>query len=261
LAQAPLDRRTLARVRSLGIRTAFWFVEDYRYLGYFRELAASYDFFFHIQGQALEQELVRLGSRHVHYLPLAADPDIFQPIDDTRVLDPYRTDLSFMGAGYPNRQAMFAELLDYNLKIWGTEWDLGSRLGQCVQDQGRRIPTKETALIYNASQINLNLHSSVFTTAVDLEGGFINPRTFEVASCGAFQIVDQRHPLARHFDLDRELATFTNLGELRQGIDFYLDRPELRKEMAAKARARVLAEHTYRHRMETLLDLVANAGL
>ena len=140
LAQAPLDTRTLSRLRTLGIPTAFWFVEDGRLMDYFREIASSYDFFFHIQGPDMAGELKRLGARSVEYLPLAADPECFRPMDDDDLLFPYRADLSFMGSGYPNRRRVFGELLDYDLKIWGTEWDLSTPLGSRVQDRGRRHP-------------------------------------------------------------------------------------------------------------------------
>ncbi|MFH1090408.1 MAG: glycosyltransferase [Pseudomonadota bacterium] len=260
LAQAPLDPRTLAKIRSLGVLTAFWFVEDHRYLRYFRELASSYDFFFHIQGREMEQELRSLGVRHYCYLPLAADPDLFRPLDSGGDPAPYSSDLSFMGAGYPNRVAVFSQLLDYQFKIWGTEWDLSTELGRRVQEQGRRIPTQETVFIYNAAKINLNLHSSVFAPGLDPEGGFINPRTFEIASCGAFQLVDKRRPLSLHFLPEEEIATFSDLVELRNKIDFYLAHPEDRREFGLRARKRVLAEHTYAHRLESLLEFVSAGG-
>jgi len=256
LAQAPLNKPALARIRSLGIRTAFWFVEDYRFMKYFREIADSYDFFFHIQGQALEKELTDLSVEHFSYLPLAADPELFKPAENLEALAPFRTDLSFMGSGYPNRRHLFSKLLDHDLKIWGTEWNLNSSLGQRVQDQNRRIPTEETVLIYNAAKINLNLHSSVFEAGLDREGAFINPRTFEIAACAAFQLVDERNPLCLHFELGNELAVFTSLDDLREKISFYLREPDLRKDMGFRARERVLAEHTYQHRMTSMIEFM-----
>lgn len=256
LAQAPLNRPTLEKIRLLGVPTAFWFVEDYRLMTYFRSLAPFYDYFFHIQGTAMEAELVRLGMTRFLYLPLAADTGVFHPMTDSPALAPYRADLSFMGAGYPNRRILFSRLLDYDLKIWGSEWDLSSPLGRVVQDQGRRVSTEETVLIYNAARINLNLHSSIFSNGLDPEGGFVNPRTFEVASCGAFQLVDRRHPLEHHFELEQEIVTFTSLPDLKDKIDYYTKHPEACLPIARKARARVLAEHTYGHRMATLLDFI-----
>ncbi|MBW2621548.1 MAG: glycosyltransferase family 1 protein, partial [Deltaproteobacteria bacterium] len=136
------------------------------------------------------------------------------------------------------------------------EWDLESNLGQRVQDQGRRVPTEETAFIYNAARINLNLHSSVFETGLDREGAFINPRTFEIASCAAFQLVDQRDPLRLHFEPEVELAEFFDINDLREKIVFYLDRPDLRKEMGLRAQDRILAEHTYQHRMKAMIEFI-----
>jgi spore maturation protein CgeB len=258
LAQAPLNRTALQKLRALGIPTAFWFVEDYRLMTYFRSLAPFYDYFFHIQGRAMETELTRLGLTRFLYLPLAADPDVFKPIDNQQTLAPYRADLSFMGAGYPNRRAFFTQLLDYDLKIWGTEWDLSSPLGQVVQDRGRRVSTEETVLIYNAARINLNLHSSIFSSGLDNQGDFVNPRTFEVASCGAFQLVDKRRPLEKHFEPEKEIVTFHNIEDLKEKIDYYSDHPQERKNISQKARNRVLSQHTYHHRMKTMLDYITH---
>jgi len=256
LAQAPLDRRALNRIRSLGVKTAFWFVEDHRLLTYFQELAGAYDYFFHIQGREMEEALRRAGARKWACLPLAADPDLFVPLPRDERLAPYRAELSFMGAGYPNRRRVFEKLLDRDLKIWGSDWDLTTRLGTRVQDRGRRVPTEETVLIYNAATINLNLHSSFFEPEVDAGGHFINPRTFEIAACAAFQLVDRRPPLDEYFDLETEMAAFSDFQELRDKIDGCLARPELRVEMANKARERVLANHTYQHRMRALLEFI-----
>ena len=260
LAQAPLDPAGLNRLRAAGVKTAFWFVEDYRFLDYFRDLAPHYDYFFHIQGRAMEEELDKLGVEKHAYLPPAADPDTFKPIRNEEDLAPYRCDLSFMGAGYPNRRSVFADLLDYDFSIWGDGWPLDTPLGRHVRDQGRRIPTEETPLIFNAAKINLNLHSSVFTRDLDPDGGFINPRTFEVAACGAFQLVDRRHPLSRHFEIDCEMAVFDSRKDLREKIDYYLARPAERDEIASQARTRVLAEHTYQHRMTDMMAHIVGAA-
>jgi spore maturation protein CgeB len=260
LAQAPLDPTALNRLRAAGVKTAFWFVEDYRFLEYFRDLAPHYDYFFHIQGRDMEIELEKLGVENHAYLPPAADPDTFKPIRDDSALAPYRCDLSFMGAGYPNRKNVFADLVDYDFTIWGDGWELDTPIGRHVRDQGRRIPTKETPLIFNAAKINLNLHSSVFTRDLDPDGGFVNPRTFEVAACGAFQLVDNRDPLGRHFHINQEMAVFNTRKELREKIDYYLAHPEEREEIAGQARARVLAEHTYCRRMADMIARMSGSA-
>ena len=256
LAQAPLDRSALARIRSRGVTTAFWFVEDCRLMGYYREIAAEYDYFFHIQDENLTAELNALGCANAHYLPLAADPEVFRPIEAQEIPDRYRAGLSFMGAGYPNRRKIFSQLMEYDLKIWGTEWERAGALEGVLQDNGRRIPTEETALIFNAASINLNLHSSVFAPGVDPGGAFVNPRTFEIAACGAFQLTDHRPLLGRHLVPGEEIAVFRNETELKELIDYYLNHPESRAEMGARARKRILAEHTYLHRLSEMIEFI-----
>lgn len=107
--------------------------------------------------------------------------------------------------------------------------------------------------IFNASAINLNLHSSVQAKELVPAGDFVNPRTFEIACCGAFQLVDRRGLLPELFRED-ELATFTSMPELLDAIPYYLARPDERRELAMRGRARVLAEHTYQHRMAALVE-------
>lgn len=257
LAQAPLTPKGLGRPRRAGIPAALWFVEDFRHFPYFRTVAPSYDYFFHIQGPAMEKELAALGPRHFHYLPLAADPALFRPLPPADVPDACRCDLSFMGAGYPNRREVFRTLLDYDLKIWGDGWDLDSPLGARVQNNGRRVSTEETVPIFNGARVNLNLHSSPSRPGLDPDGEFLNPRAFEIAACGAFQLVDRRRLADTHFRIGEELAVYDDPDDLRRQIDFYLARPDLRAEMGRRARARVLAEHTYAHRMRELVDFVA----
>ena len=84
----------------------------------------------------------------------------------------------------------------------------------------------------------------------------MNPRTFELAGCGAFQLVDKRELLPELFAPD-ELATFSTMDELEERIEYFLAHPDERAVYARKGRERVLAAHTYAHRMQTLLDTVA----
>ena len=161
-----------------------------------------------------------------------------------------------MGAGYPNRRVAFRQLLNFDFKIWGNEWDGDPVLEPYVQEGGRRVSSEECVQIFNASRINLNLHSSVDPTRLVSGGDFVNPRTFELAACGAFQLVDERTLMDESFAAD-EMARFSSLDDLRDKIGHFLGREEERTAMAARARARVLAEHTYDHRMQRLIDYCA----
>jgi spore maturation protein CgeB len=256
LAQAPLSRQTLKQLRKDGVATAMWFVEDYLLFPYWRAFAPFYDFFAVIQKTPFLDELAAIGVENALYLPLAADPGFHEPLDLNAVeRRRYGADLAFLGAGYPNRRIAFRQLLRYEPKIWGSDWDGDASLAPYVQLQGARVSAEDGVKIFNATKINLNLHSSMSTDALVSGGDFVNPRTFELAACGAFQLVDKRSLLPELFGPD-ELATFASLDELQTLIDQYLGKPEEREAIAKRGRARVLAEHTYRRRVETLLDFI-----
>lgn len=257
LAQAPLNRQALKRLRKDGVATAMWFVEDYKLFTYWRGFAPFYDFFAVIQYEPLMSELRDIGVENALYLPMAALPAMHRKLE----LSPmeqrkYGADVSFLGAGYPNRRVAFRQLTHLDFKIWGTEWDGEPLLERHVQLKGARISSEDCVKIYNATKINLNLHSSVRATELVSHGDFVNPRTFELAACGAFQLVDKRSLMGDLFNAD-ELVTFTSMEELLDLIPTYLGDETARQDMAAKAQARVLRDHTYARRMETLIEFVA----
>lgn len=266
LAQAPLSRQALQRLRRDKVPTAMWFVEDYRVFPYWKAFARLYDAFAVIQKEPFFGLLEELDQRNALYLPLAAAPDFHRPLDIPRELSTvdqrrYGSDLSFLGAGYPNRLVAFRQFLSLDFKIWGNDWPTHGPLTPLLQRPGERISPEEAVKIFNASKINLNLHSSVKAEPAVTFGDFVNPRTFELASCQAFQLVDRRGLLAELFT-DREVAVFEDMEGLREAIRHYLAHPEERSAMSRLARERVLREHTYRHRMTTLLEfLQARIGL
>ena len=256
MAQAPLSRQGLSRLRKSGVSTAMWFVEDYRLFTYWRAFAPLYDVFAVIQQEPFLSDLAQNNVPNAFYLPLAADPAVHKPLDLSPVeRHRFGAEVSFMGAGYPNRRKAFRSLAPYGLKIWGTEWEGDSVLAPLVQQQGQRISTEDSVRIFNAATININLHSSVKAEEMVSGGDFVNPRTFEIAACGAFQLVDARSLMPDLFAED-ELATFTSLPELKEKIAYFAERPKERQEYAQRGRERVLADHTYQFRMHSLLDFV-----
>jgi spore maturation protein CgeB len=257
MAQAPLSRQALKRLRRDKVPTAMWFVEDREVFPYWKAFAPFYDLFAVIQKGDFADQLAAIGQPNSFYLPLAADPGVHRPLELSAVeRRTYGSELSFVGAGYPNRRLAFRQLAGYDLRIWGNDWDGETALAPFLQREGARIETEEVVRIFNATTINVNLHSSVRPGALVGDGDFVNPRTFELAACGAFQLVDTRLLLPELF-AEGELALFSSMAELLDGVEFYRAHPEKRAEVAAKGRARVLAEHTYVHRMRTLLEHAA----
>lgn len=254
LAQAPMNLAVLEHLRKKKFITAMWFVENYRHLTYWRQLAGGYDYWFVIQQASCVDALKRAGARNVSYLPMAADPGLHRPLSLTAAeQDEYGAAVSFVGAGYANRRTLLPRWLskDWSFKLWGNEWEGADDLTSVLQRGGARIDTETCIKVFNATSVNLNLHSCA-GDGLDPEADFVNPRTFELAACGAFQLVDERSLLPDLFAAD-EMIRFTTVTEVPSFIRTWLDDGPRRRAIAEAARRRVLAQHTYQHRMRELL--------
>jgi spore maturation protein CgeB len=261
VAQSPINNASVAKLRSAGITCAYWFVEDYRFKTYWPNKVPAFDFFFTIQrDDYLRSQFASLGYTNWHYLPLACEPTIHKPWNgDHSENQSYRCQLGFMGSPYRNRMSVFDRLTHYQLAVWGQGWDeyeLSPALQASVREGKRRITPEESVKIYSSADIVLNLHSSPFMDGINPDGDFVNPRTFEIAGCGGFQLIDNRKELTELFDPQNEIAVFHNFEELRMTIDYWLARPQLRREMSLKAQARAYRNHTYKHRAETIVEIV-----
>ncbi|WP_299396222.1 glycosyltransferase [uncultured Desulfovibrio sp.] len=254
LAQAPLNRLLLQRLKRAGIRTAMWFVEDYAVFDYWRAYAPLYDVFAVIQKEPFTSLLREVGQPRAPYLPLAALPSFHRMPELTpEERAEYGAEAAFLGAGYPNRRQAFRALADRDFKIWGSDWDGETVLAPHIQRGGARISPEESVKIYAATAVNINLHSSVFADRLISGGDFVNPRTFELACMGAFQLVDRRQLLPELFAED-ELAVFDSMPQCLELLDHFAAHPEERADYARRAQARVLRDHTYQQRMRALLS-------
>jgi spore maturation protein CgeB len=255
LSQAPLSMAVLEQMRRKKVLTAMWFVENFRHLTYWQQMIEGYDFWFVMQQTACLEAFKNAGASHVSYLPLAADPTIHQSINLTeQERKDLEADVSFLGAGYRNRREILPALLghEWTFKLWGNEWDNAGTLTRVLQRNGARIDTPTSVKIFNGTKVNVNLHSYT-REGFDPDGDSVNPRTFELASCGAFQVIDHRTLLPDLFD-DTMMRVVRTPEEFVPAIRTYLHEPEQRRAMAEASKKRVLMSHTYVHRMQTLLS-------
>jgi len=252
LAQAPLSEPPLTALRAAGVPTAFWFVENSRVITYWREIAPHYDRFYAIQSGAFLDDLRGAGAAHPAYLPMACDPVAHALVtlsDEERVH--LAADVSFAGSPYLNRRHVFTSLTDFDFKLWGDGWQ-HTPLAAHAPGGAAWLDDQELTRIAAATRINVNLHSAAHTTGLDPTPDYVNPRTFELASSHAFQLVDARHPLRELFEPD-EVVSFRDVNELRALVSHYLAHDDERAAIATRARARALRDHTYVQRIRRVI--------
>jgi spore maturation protein CgeB len=145
------------------------------------------------------------------------------------------------------RLSLIKTLEKYDTRIFGDQgWrlilhDSSIRLGQPL-DYYKELPS-----FYNACKINFNATSRQMKEAV-------NQRVFDVPACGSFILTDYQESLEGLFEVGKEIIVYKSRDEIPELVKFYLDNPGERKAVAERGRERVLKEHTYKHRLQMIID-------
>ena len=273
VAQSPFTDRLIAELKKLGIITIYWFVEDFRRFTYWKAIQNNFDYFYFIQKRTdgvsplmWRSEIAATvdgGTPSVRtngvspfnqLIPTAACKQTHIPLKLTpEEKNFYGSDISFMGAAYINRVNFFKYFNKNNFKLWGTGWTETELKNYNIPLKNQRITPEQSNKIYQSSKININLHSSN-TDGFDNIGDFVNPRTFEIAACGGFQLVDDRPALRELFEADKEIVYFSSVNEAIDKANFYLKNDDLRDKIAKAAQQKVLKYHTYDKRVDLMLQ-------
>ena len=247
----------LVMLRRAGIRTAMLFTES------------PYD----DEAQARVAPLVdvcwtteRSSVRHFPnggYLRHAYDPETHRPLGAIAEGTPAH-DVVFVGTGFQERIELL-EAVKWNgidLGLYGT-WSLlppRHRLRQFVR--GRELKNEDAINLYRNAKIGLNLHrrsKGWGKQAPRIERAeSLNPRAYELAACGVFQISDRRAEVAETFGYS--VPTFPDAVGLELLVRDYLEHDRERQACALSARRQILP-HTFAERVNTILaDLEAFEG-
>lgn len=236
-----------------GVSTVLWLVEDPYEIDYHRgKMVEAYQYIFTTEQRAVRE----YDHPRVYYLPWCCNPRVHQ-----RVTAPpaYWSDLLFVGMGFPNRLRIInylAPLLKKMKVVLIGDWESWGRLHPDLRGKVRPVTGDfwEIRKYYNGARINLNIHRdpvdppSGNSRGVGAESP--NDRTFALAGCAAFQLVDRtRAGLWDCFTDGVEMAGFTDPDDLAEKIQEYLAKPVKRTMIGEAAQQRAYRQHTYRHRL------------
>ena len=104
----------------------------------------------------------------------------------------------------------------------------------------------ELPAFYPWSDINFNCTSKQMK-------GAVNQRIFDVPAAGAFVLTDWRDQTESLFEPGKEIICYREPEEAPDLVRYFLAHPEERRRIVQAARTRVLAEHTWTHRVQRIL--------
>jgi len=256
--------RLLAQARELGIPTVFWNKEDGVHFERFIASARLCDVVLTVDASCVERYRAVLGpDARVGTLPFAVQPQIhgysgiatdrrgacFVGSYGTHIHDVRRErqDLLLPAAA----AALGLTVYDRNSDRRGAHYRYPALAGMQLRD---KVPHRRTAAIYKSHLVSLNVN-----TVEDSETMF-SRRLVEILACGGLAVSTPALAIERLFadwchvvrSRDEAAALFERLAR-----DGYSARD---REMMRSGAEHVLAHHTYRQRLGSVLDAIGRDG-
>lgn len=229
----PLGRYFPPGIEELPVPTACYLVDVH--LGRWRyEVAKFFDVVFVAQKDYLEQYRKVVGHSQVFWLPLAAAPEFHQQMGLPRIYD-----VGFVGnIARAHRSSPRARRLKLVARTFRTN------------DFYRSYSAEEVGRVYSQSKI-------VFNTTI---AGDVTMRIFEGTMAGAMVLTDSRaNGIGELFRLGKEIVVYDSDDDLVEKIRYYLSHEDERNVIAEAGHERTMAQHSYRHRMETIIQSMSQA--
>lgn len=207
-------------------------------------------------GRTLDEYRASLGARRVAPLYGSVDPDVHRPAAPR---PDAACDLSYLGTWAADRQQALEALFlaparrrpDRRFLIAGPQYPADFPWRDNIF-YIEHVPPPEHPAFYCASPLTLNITRGAMARVGHCPSG----RLFEAAACGVPVLSDAWDGLEQFFEPGREILVARTTGEALAA----LDRP--REDLArigARARDRVLGEHTAEHRARELVELLDGA--
>jgi spore maturation protein CgeB len=178
-----------------------------------------------------------------HYLPHAASSRLDLGVPDA---GSRRMRLAFVANPTAHRRAVIGGLRE-PVALFGPAWTAFPRVAHAIE--ARRVGVEELAAIYRGHLGVLNIHHE------DNVVHGLNQRHFDPCLAGTPVLTDPQDDLARCFEPNREVLVFDGVEGLNALHARVLREPGWALAVGAAARRRVLADHTYGHRLAVLAGM------
>lgn len=192
----------------------------------------------------MAEEKLRLIGRNVHLMQEAMNPNWHKPVAQQQ-----NGTVVVAGNYYAFRQAVVLRLMKEGVHfgLYGPPPPRWAHPEIKKQHTGKYLKGLEKSRVFGEGAACLN----TFPLA---EGDSLNCRAFEVAGAGGLQIIEYRPAVETCFEPGKELLTFQTYEELVDHVRRAQSNPQEMRSIREAGARRALAEHTYRHRLEIILE-------
>lgn len=250
---------TIKKISNLGIKTVNWCNDEP-----FGQIMKSnkifniseYDYFF-LYDKLYVKKISKIN-KNTYQLPPGADPfEIYKeeiPLEKRQ----YKYDVSVLGSRYESRERILPQITNFNLAIAGPSWKKTIPKLRPFVVNSTWFSIRDLVRFFNESKINLNIYYYHYKNPDILEPRNSIPqhRTFEIPASNSFQICEKLRDIDDYFEPDKEIVFYKNVKDLRDKISYYLENEKERLKITKTGHKRVKKEHTYVHRMHTLINTI-----
>lgn len=128
-----------------------------------------------------------------------------------------------------------------------TRSDAGMLSGIQIHDGIKTLT--EMPKVFHLSKINLNMTIKPIQTGLPL-------RIFDIMGCGGFVMTNYQQEIEEYFEIGVDLETYSSTEELIDKCAFYLQHDHEREKIAVRGYEKVRSEHTYYHRIQSMINQV-----
>lgn len=243
--------------RSRDIPTVFWNKEDPPNFEHFKDAARFADYVFTSDSDCIPRYTKLLGHNRIAALPFAAQPRIHNPIGKR---DHHLLEACFAGTWYShkysNRQELLRSLLaaathrhlhifDRRAQAFNPTYRFPKQFSRFIHDA---LPYPQMLRAYRDFRLFLNVNS-----VTDSPTMFAR-RVLEILACQTNVISTPSLGLKQM--LGDAIVITDDVKEITAAVDTLLDGEYERRRRAHLAWRKIIREHTYTHRIDTITSMV-----
>jgi spore maturation protein CgeB len=215
-------------------------IEQSKFPSYDLVISSLPNFVNYFRNQGIAAELNRL----------AFQPSVLEKLRPTR--NPYGA--TFVGSLSPYHKSRVDWIrsiaTQIDLHIWGQGADAFPEASPIRKHHHGPAWGIEMFQILHDSRITLNHHIGI------AEGFANNMRLFEATGSGTLLVTDHKANLHEIFELGKEVIAYRSPGECLEAIRYFTEHESARKAIALAGQARTIRDHSYRRRMEELVEIL-----